>query len=736
MPGPGLGHASLAAALAAALIVPSAASGDGGLSVRLQPQFDASETTSTDVTGRTSHESATAFTNRYFVDLNRQLFPLTTFSGNGMYESVMGSSTINGISSQTESDRWNLYGQLKVGDPILNGTAAYTRASASASALAGGIASFAPTTISDNYTLLGAWRTEDLPRVDLRLSRIDQYDSRRQLADLSTNEAYLSARYDYQYLNTSYRFLYSNPVDHLHGTDTTGMSHTAMVGFGDRFLEDRLTLGANYQIQGVTTDTSTSGRGTVATQQIPSQGLSAVETFPIVPTRVTLDPNPGLVDGDATVGAGINIGFGPSVANDQNYRDLGAQFPNAVTPVNAIYVYVDRLLAANVAGAFSWAAYRSDDNLDWVSVPLAGAVQFGTFQNRFEIPIAKTQARYVKVIVKPLAASATSDPRYRDILVTEVQFLDLESAASVSGKHSSFNGVFNGTARVLLLRSSPTLYYEFSTLLTHDSRRQQTLTFDIINAVSLEQRLARPLVLRAGVERLEADEGAGHESQTRYTAALSYQPLPLLNGSMAYAGQTRQTAAGTSSNNTFLVIGRADPYQGISLGTNLSFGFGTDEERRDFRTATAQVSTSLVPNRFVTVTGAYTVSDTVSTFGGTQSSTTSMQLDGFLSFTPFTALLASVNGSRVLSRGRWYTLANVNAGLSPFSGGQLVMTFVYTDTIDTGADSRLRTFGPTIRWNLRPGTYAEVSYSVSDSSDRAADRHVRAVMARLFVPLI
>jgi hypothetical protein len=87
-----------------------------------------------------------------------------------------------------------------------------------------------------------------------------------------------------------------------------------------------------------------------------------------------------------------------------------------------VYLWVDRSLPADVAGAFSWAAYCSDDNLAWTPVALAGPVTFGAFDNRFVLSIERTQARFLKVVTRPLAAGTTTDPRFADVLVTEIQF--------------------------------------------------------------------------------------------------------------------------------------------------------------------------------------------------------------------------------------------------------------------------------------------------------------------------
>lgn len=164
--------------------------------------------------------------------------------------------------------------------------------------------------------------------------------------------------------------------------------------------------------------------------QQPAAGLSTVEIFPETPLHVTLDPNAALVNGDVWTSAGVNLGTAAGVAPIA-YRDMGAQFQDAVTPVAIIHVHADRTVPPELAAQLAWDAYRSDDNVDWTPVELAGAVVFDPADFAFEIRISRTLARYLKVVTKPLSAAASSDPLYREIFVTEVQFFDPVPVATV-----------------------------------------------------------------------------------------------------------------------------------------------------------------------------------------------------------------------------------------------------------------------------------------------------------------
>ena len=159
-------------------------------------------------------------------------------------------------------------------------------------------------------------------------------------------------------------------------------------------------------------------------QRFPSSGLSIVEGPGDEPTHVTLAPNSALVDGVLDASAGIDIGRGPSLAGDMASRELGAQLADPTTIVNLLCVRVDRALPPSVAAGCTWAAYASEDNVAWRAV-LTGPVHFAPLQDRFEIYIQGTQARYLKVVTQPLAPGVTTDPTYNDVFVTELTFFSV-----------------------------------------------------------------------------------------------------------------------------------------------------------------------------------------------------------------------------------------------------------------------------------------------------------------------
>jgi hypothetical protein len=639
-----------------------------------------------------------------------------------------------------ESRRWTLTGRAQAGDPLLNANLGYDRSVRSEDSLAGGTATLGPDLVRETWSLVGAWRPSDLPNFNLQLARTNLFDSTRTATDQTTDEANLGASWQYRGLEARGRYNFQNPVDHLRGTDTTNVAAGARLGYADRLLHDRISVYGSYEVVRRTSETRVTGAGgTVSTQQFPVAGYSAVESgVNNNPLSIRLDPNGTLVDGDTAGGAGLNLGFGPSLANDDGGREMGVQFGDAVTPVNTIWIWVDRPLPAAVAAQLFWTVYRSDDNQTWTQVG-AGAVAapFAPFNNRFELPVPSAQpvqARYLKVVAKPLLPGVTIDPRYRDILVTEVQVFQIVPAASAKGRSSNVRGDANLSLRVRLLDSVP-LSYDFAGLLTHDTARAHAL-YTVTNGLSLSTPLGRMTTLDARLERSDFDAGQGKEQQSRGSASLGVAPLPGLGASLSYTGQIHEAPAGRDVTNNVNLFGRADPYRGVSMSAGGGYTRGSLADGSDLRQTTVQTGVSLTPNPWVALSGGFGYSNARTT-GGARGDLRDEQsrLDGTLTFTPVPAISGSAGVSRVVANGTPYTLANVNASVSPFPGGDLYMAFAYNETLDTRADQRIRGWGPTLRWKIRGASYLDAAYTVLDSTSPSQDTHSRVFNTRLSLAL-
>jgi hypothetical protein len=730
-----LAQAPLVRILAAGLLLGAGTARALDVTARIEPSYQRGTSWTSDATGRTSRTEYSGWLQQYGLNLEQQLFPLFRLVGYGFYESGIVTGSTDGIPTEAEARRWTFSGRALLGDPLLNANLGYDRAVRSADFLSGGVATLGTDLVRETWSLIGTWRPAGLPLLNLRLSRTDLFDERRVGTDQTTDEVSLGAVYQHRGLDARYRMLWQGVDDRLRGTEAANLSNGARLGYSDRILDDRVSLYGSYELVHLSTETRVTGAGgTVATQQFPIAGLSAVEAFPATPDRVALPPNGVLIDGDTLAGAGLNIGFGPSLSGDAAYRDLGVQFADVVTPVNTVWVWVDRPLPATVSGAFVWTAYRSNDNLDWTQVPLAGPVAFAPFNNRFEIPIAPTPARYLKVVVKPLAAAVTTDVRYRDILVTEMQVFQVVPAETARGATSSLRGNASASARVRLLTSLP-LSYDFAATLNHNSARPD-VHFSLTNGLSLSATLAPLVTLDARLERSDVSAGQGHESLHRASASLGAQPLPTAGGNLSYTGQIQQAAAGDQSTHNLSIFGRADPYRGVSLNASAGYTLSALADGGSARQGTVQASVGLTPNRWLVLGGSWSFTNG-QFWGGARGGFKDVQsrLEGTATVNPVPAIFASGSLARVVDDGIPYTLVNLSGSVSPFPGGDLYLGFAYNETLDTRAELRVRGWGPSMRWKIRGATYLSANYSVLDSTSPAQDVHSRAFTARLALAL-
>jgi len=416
------------------------------------------------------------------------------------------------------------------------------------------------------------------------------------------------------------------------------------------------------------------------------------------------------------------------------FRDLGAQFQDVVTPVSAIYVYIDQdqILTPALAALFQWSVYRSDDNVDWTPVTRIGAVVYNSLLFRFEVAIERTQARYLKVVTMPLPATATPDPQFREIFVTELQFFDVLPAEAVRGRSSDFAGMLNATTRILL---DPTLgvSYDFSSSLSHSDRHPST--WAIVNGLSLARRLDPVFAVAARVERSDSDSGRGHEAANRWSGSLSADPIPTVGATASYSGQLTQTGEGNAIANTATLAARADLYEGVAANASGSVSLARSAAGVSSRSYLTSASTSIVPNRFVSLTGSASyASGTQSGGGRAERSDRRGVVEASAAVTPVPALALSGTVTRQFgSTIRPATLASFTGSLSPFPGGDLQLRYVYTESFDGAADQRTRSHGPSARWNIRPGWHLDTSYSLQDASAPASSQHSQAFNANLLI---
>lgn len=736
--------ALLAAAALAAIPGPGAAD---GWSVRIKPGWSLSESVLTDELGREVETESDLFLQEYRLTLDKTLMPLLVLSAGGFLDWNTGTQRVGPVASEVDAKRWNGYASLKAGGPFLSGALDYNRREEVAESIAAGATVRSPHLVRDAYSASLTWRPSELPSVDLRLGRIDTRDRSRLVYDQTSDDASLALRWaPARPVSLRYSVQWAESEDRRVGVESSSLVNGFSASWGDTFRGGRIRTYLNYN--GSTRSSWFAARGPegyLDRQQFtaPGGGLSKVEGPLDTPERVTLAPNAALVDGDVLASAGLNLGYSASAAGDVARRDLGGTFPNVITPVNRIHVSLDRpiedaaVLEEFLTGLSTFTVWQSEDNLDWTAVDLATGepVLFDPFLNRFEIPLAaEVQARHLKVVTRPLRTAITTDPRYAEIFVTEVQFFQRIDAEDVPSTDFTFAHNLNGTARVTLVEGLG-LTYDFSMFLSDDSETDR-VTYSFVNGLSLSRRLGRVWLVAARAERTDADAGVGHEALNRWSASLSASPLPTLGGSIHYSGQLVQRAAGTSISNSAGVYARAELYQGVSLGGGVTASLAEDEVGLATRSTSASGSATFEPNRVLSFTGSVAYTSTAQSGGGRPDrSEDSGVVDATLSLSPFPALALGATLSRYFAVARPATLASFNGSFSPFPGGALQLRYGYQETLDTGAEARTRTHGPGVRWNIRTGWYVDAAGSFAYSDTPSQTVETRSVFANLLITL-
>jgi hypothetical protein len=730
----------LATALLAAVAIcagGAARSARAGVGAQVEPGYTTGTTTTRDETGRETRSDTEQWLQRYRLTIDNQLYPLVSLTAGGDLRWDMTSST-HEEAPRTETDArvWNTFARLTAGDRVLNGGIDYSRRWDEAELTQGAATAELPGFVRESVSASVGWRPADLPALTLRLSRANTWDDAREQVDVTSDEALLSATYQpVEDLDLRYALRYFGSTDHLTDVVRSEIVNSAALTWTDRYLAGRGTFYVGYNVTARTSDTQAPAGTEVELQQLPIAGLSIVEPFGSSALDVTLNANAALIDGNTATSAGVNLGTAAEPGpGDPRNRHLGAQFQDVVTPVDVIYVYVDQdqVLPEPLAVQIPFAAFRSDDNDVWEPVGLSGPVRYDPALFRFVVPIVRTQARYLKVVTRPLRADASTDPQFREISVTELQFFQVVPAEVARGTRSDLAGNLSGTTRLVLVPELG-LAYDFSGAVAH--YRERDPTWSIVNGLSLARRLTPVYAVAARVERSDADAGRGWEAVNRWSASLSADPLPTLGVLVGYSGQLSQLEGGTAVSNSGTVSAHADLYEGLAVAATSSIGWSRAETGVTSRSLLASVNTSVVPNRVLSLAGSVAVSDTAQSGGGRPDRTDRRtHLEGSASVSPFPALALTGTASRQIpENGPAITLWSFTGAVSPFPDGDLQLRYGYTESFDTGADLRTRSHGPGARWNIRSGWYLNAGYAVRETRSPAVDEDSRTFNANLLI---
>jgi hypothetical protein len=238
----------------------------------------------------------------------------------------------------------------------------------------------------------------------------------------------------------------------------------------------------------------------------------------------------------------------------------------------------------------------------------------------------------------------------------------------------------------------------------------------------------------ARVDRTDSGDLEGnHTAQSRASLSLSSDPLPTLGGVVTGGASLTETQDGTAWAASTSALARADVYTGVSLSANAGAGLAENVEGRQSRSASLATTATVTPHRTATLNGSYAVQ--LSRMEGTEGWDRRSRVEGSAAYTPFPALSLSGAIARSFEGVRPTTLATFSVNASPLQGGQLVLRFGYTETLDTATDSRSRLWGPGLRLTIRPGSHLDVGYSAQNTRTGALVTDARQFFANLVITL-
>jgi len=671
-----------------------------GLSGYLEYDYTRNETDLEDAGGQSTRAKTDSFSQLYNLTLNRKLYPNLNLLASGIFQKRNGSFESEGAETDTTTTAIRPYVNLTLRTPFYYAEAAYSR---NEEKLKG--SGFSPiTTVRESISSTLYWKPDRFPDLRLQYSRDHQFDKDRLTVDTTTDQYQVTSNYrPVETLSLYYQGTYRDTDLRLSDVISKETVHNGRVNYYNDWWRRRITFGLDYNVTDQETEIVSSGAGEVGVRVFPFSGLSAISD---TPENVVLVSNPGLVDGSVAAGTGIDLGL-PPPGGDARPRNMGLDFLVA-TELNTLFVWVDRDVA-QVADAFSWRIYTSEDNQNWVFRQTVSPAAYSPTFNRFEVRFANVNSRYVKAVALPLNPAVPFASSFSTILVTELQSELRRPASEAAGKLSS--SLQNGTAdfRAMLLESV-NLTYELTYVFT--KREPGDLFYTVSNGFSAFRQFNKVFSGRGRVSFETGQERAGYREAYLYTASVAAVPFQTLFQSLTFSGKEETIAGESSSNIAILFYNIAKLYEGIDVNLSAGINFQEDDTGKKSRSTQVNAGATFVPNRKMNLSLLYD-GTTTDTSGGEQpeeKTTYTRAGEANLAITPVQTVYL-FGSYRIESSTAFQSRNILNFALnwSPFPDGTVHLTFNYNETVRSD-DTRERSIVPGMRWYVTPRSYLNLSY--------------------------
>ncbi len=633
--------------------------------------------------------------------LDRSLFPNVRMRAGGFFE--RRASTLTNDSEETDSTLVKLrpYFNLTMRTPLHVAELRYDRSEDRLDT----DGSPSSTEIRETYSASLGFFPDALPQVRLDYFGSKAFDEDRSFRDTSEDRLQLTSEYEpLEQLRLTYRGTFADRTDEIDENEVQESTHTATISHSDTFWQRRVRVTSDYRVNYRSTETTTSGTGVVRSSVPRLSGFSSLDDDPEMGIP---DPNPALVDANVNFSAGINLGLHGITADDRP-RNLGVDL-GIENELNTLLVWVDLDLPPDIAAAFTWDVYVSEDRDDWVFHERVSFADFGPFLRRFEVGFADVTTRYIKLVVSPLAASVPFAADYPSILVTELQSELVRQADEVEGKSSGTSQILNVDFRTRIAES-PSVHHELTYFLTKNPDRPTAYTLS--NGLSLNHRINRVYTVTSRVvQELDRVDGRSRDSLL-YSASLNASAIDTLRQRLVVSG--REDSGEESRKNFSVFLSNiVRLYRGIDFSVNVGKTASDLPSGQTSEGDEINASATLVPHRTMTVNLSYRDRESETSGGGLFGTRTVSAESGQVSvaYNPFPTLY--LFGSQRVERRTDVprrTFSSYSFNWTPFPDGTLQFGFRYTETLRSEDDAEEKTVSPRLRWNFARGSFLDLAY--------------------------
>jgi hypothetical protein len=713
--------------------LPPAAKADLNLHAELTNEKTDSKVTDKE-TGQVTSSDRDRFDQLYNIDIGRNLYPNLAFRAGGIFQYGDVRSTSEGTITRNHSELLHPFLELNLSNPIFTTGFGYDTTMNRQSATG------QVTTKDTRDQVHGRflWTPVDLPRLNLNYTKTHRYDELAKTANLKQDDVSLNLRYDWHDIYTNYSYVTSKTHDLVRGLKSQRDAHDGRISFNHDVTRD-LNLNASYRTTYSTEEYAGGGQPFLAPLSPGNtKGFYVLDdSDPLdwqTPPQPEIKDGNFLVDGVKSGSSSINLGLNGDETKNVSF---GLDFGFA-TRFSTIRVWVDSD-ATEVANAFVWTLYVSDDNRNWTVQAQTQPVRYvGGIDNYFEFTLSDTvgapiTARYVKVVTMPLTTAADPAGHFRDLYVTEVEPFSLEQGNIIR------RNMENSADMGLLWQLDPKTSMGYSVFYRYQRTEAETTSRNsaLSQTVNLNRTLSR--IFTGSVRGIRDARHSPTQNTLDYSygASLAAGWLDTFRQTLSYNGTWSKIKppAGSVSppkeiNRTSSVVLRnvAELYRGWSV--NIDFGYilsyPWEEEKRTSRLF--RVESTMIPNPKLTVNTGYFYTSTHSNIPSSKD----QRLELSISLSPTRAMSIFSRLTIIDQDGTSKSYQNYSVDWSPFPDGALQLFVSYSEDL-TSEKTDTKTALVGFDWRVNSGTVLRTSLNKNkaESMHDKTDSKVITVTLRI-----